>query len=129
MPGQVLVDYEEIHEVGYEDLVAKSFNAEFVPNANSPSDVYVAGPCPRCRQAMTFRYPILIFRGAEEASGAAADAMWQTLRDRGIPLPTGWSFTAYCMCKEKHPDAPDSATGCGAYWGMTVNRPQIGDQR
>ena len=127
-PGQALVGYEEIHEDGYEELVAKSFSSEFVPSADSPSDVYVAGPCPRCRQPMTFRYPILIFRGVEEASDVAAEALWQVMRERGAPVPTGWSFTAYCMCKAKHPNAPDDASGCGAFWGMTVNRPSSGDQ-
>jgi hypothetical protein len=114
------LDYQEIHEEGYEDTVARTFAAEFVPSVANPSEIYVAGPCPRCEQAMTYNHAVLIIRGIDEVDEAAAEALWRALREQGRDMPTEWSFTAFCTCGVKHPNAPDGAPGCGAYWGMTV---------
>lgn len=119
----VELDYAEIHETGYEDLAAKTFVAQFVPNSDSPSDIYVSGPCPRCTQPMTFRHPVLIVRGIDRVEDATAAGLWDLVRQQGGDVPTEWSFTAYCHCRVKHPKAPEDATGCGAFWGMTVTRP------
>jgi len=115
-------DYEEVHDPGYENQAAKTFAGKFVPNPESPVEIYLSGPCPRCTQPMTYRHPIMVISGIGEITEETGRGLWDLLRRRGEEVPTEWSFTVICHCGAKHPKAPDDAPGCGAYWGMTVVR-------
>lgn len=116
------IRFEQIHEEGYEELVASTFRSEFVPNAANPVDIYVGGPCPRCEHATAFRYTIMIIKGIDQVDEAMAEGLWRTAQEQGHEMPSEWSFTAYCHCDVPHPNAGENVRGCGGYWGMTVAR-------
>lgn len=111
------INYEQIHEGGYEAKVAATHSVQFVPNVRSPIYIISSGPCPRCSHGTSYTYPVMIFRGLEELDEATAEELWDVLR-KANKHPRTWTFAAICQCAVKHPAAGDDAAGCGAYWNV-----------
>jgi len=84
----------------------------------------LSGPCPRCREQMEHWEPLFLaraFRGVDRVT-AAREAMLGL--KRADILPTGSQHRdvpMVCACATEHPGAPDSRSGCGAHWIVTID--------
>lgn len=100
---QECLPYRETTSDQLGGLAAKEMSYTFVPETD-PEDVVVAGPCPRCRGSMTYKWPLVVVRQLTA----------ETSRELQI--------TVWCECPLPHPGAGDKR-GCGAYWNLLVERP------
>lgn len=97
--------YEEITSQEFGELAAREFSYRFEP-AGEPDDVVFTGPCPRCRGAMTYVWPLIVVRRTVAAAP-----------------PDELEVPVICRCTREHRGA-DGEPGCGAYWNLRVPRPQ-----
>lgn len=101
-----LVPYEVVSAPAFAKLAAESFAVDRLPDGV----LVLTGTCPRCRRPMTYaerpRSPSV--RSASESDPASA---------------TPETFTVICTADGPYPGQPPGATGCGAYWYVTVGVP------
>lgn len=101
-PGHRDVVYEEITEDGYGDAFANS--AEAKPTRRG---VLVDGTCPRCAGQMSYPLVDKVFRSPMPAG-------------THVPARDSKVVALLCTCPEDHAHRPDSETGCGAFWNITL---------
>ena len=112
-------DYDVITDPSYPTKAAATFTVEFVPSDEAPVRIVLGGPCPRCEEQMVQVHPLFIVKGVEEIDEATAVGLWELA---GTDVPDQWDIPMSCACGEAHATRPEGAIGCGAYWGLTVER-------
>jgi hypothetical protein len=103
-PDQPL-PYAEVTDEAYAEVAARTFTVE----EPHPGTVVLRGPCPRCLAVIDI--PIVDFVVSRSFPFAGADAMSSDV---------GHVESMMCTCEDPHPNRPDGAYGCGAYWVLVV---------
>lgn len=85
----------------YGERAALTIPYQAVP-PNVPEDLVFDGPCPRCSHEFTYKWPLVVVRGAT------------ALQSSGTPV------VVRCQCGSDHPGRPEKQSGCGAFWKVRV---------
>jgi hypothetical protein len=116
------LEYQYGTDPSYSPTAAETFNVELVPSPEKPYQIYLDGPCPRCKHRMNHVHELILIRGVSPVDEATAEAVWDALHQRGTEPPTQWEFQVDCACRITHPKSEEHKTACGAFWNMLVER-------
>ncbi|MFJ6674725.1 hypothetical protein ACIQMJ_26810 [Actinosynnema sp. NPDC091369] len=116
------VEYTDDVDESWADTAVERMGVAVTPSVEHPLVLDLAGPCPRCGDAMAHAHWLITLRGVPVVEPDDAIRAGEALRHAGIGpgslLPA--EFPVQCRCDGKHPD-PLGRTrlqGCGARWRM-----------
>jgi hypothetical protein len=101
--------YREMTDETYPHLAAQRFTVE----EPKPGTLVLRGPCPRCNAIIDVPIVSSIFRSSRLLGSERRH------RNRSA---TSHVEPMMCTCDDEHPNRPDGAYGCGAYWTLVVTR-------
>jgi hypothetical protein len=114
-----VVRYSALTEPTFATQAAATFSVDLLPTVAAPVRIILSGLCPRCSDPTTHTHPLFITKSIEAVDEVRAQGLWELV---GEEPPDEWNIPVSCACSEPHEGRPIGATGCGAYWGMTVER-------
>lgn len=96
--------------------VARTFKARVAPPRGDATEIVLEGRCPRCHHDFASTHPI---------RAVISESKKQELAEQDeATAPDGYELarvTTDCRCSNKHADAPEDRTGCGAPFAVWVS--------
>lgn len=111
------LSYNEQSEPAFGEDAAQTWSYEYLP-VDGPDHIDFNGPCPKCRHASSYRWPLILVREelvapTDDSGHPGGPAARRSGRE---------SVLVRCQCEADHPGA-NGEKGCGRYWTLTVEGP------